>query len=482
MTPSSTSVAAAVASAHATFLASNQKSAQLHKDAAQHMPGGNTRTVIYAEPFPLAIESGEGNKLTSVDGRTYTDFLGEFSAGLFGHSHPRIAEAVQAALASGWNYGGESVCEKKLAAKVTQRFADGGVDLIRFTNSGTEANTFAIGAALEFTGRKKIVIFSSGYHGGTFVFPMDLCRWTHNGRVGEAPCRNMNLPHEFVAAPYNNLADTAAIIDALPKDSLAAILIEPVQGSGGCRPASPEFLRYLRDTCDKLGAMLIMDEVMSSRLGMAGALAAVPGETLKADLMTFGKWIGGGMTFGAFGGRKDVMSLFDPALGSARRLMHPGTYNNNVFTMNAGLAALEIFNAEAVADLNARGDRMKQGITQALFETGLYSKEHGQYLSDVLEVDSFSEETKLYTGKDSAPVALPPVFISSRGSMLNLRFSGPDAGYWHNVYYHFMLEKGIYLASRGYTPLNLVITDGDVDMFVAAVKEFLEKYKTNLAV
>ncbi|CAK7200435.1 hypothetical protein SEUCBS139899_003130 [Sporothrix eucalyptigena] len=480
-----TAVAEAVAAAHATFEGHNPESRRLHTEAGAHMPGGNTRTVLYAEPYPVAIRSADNNTLTSVDGRSYVDFLGEFSAGLFGHSHPRIAQAVQTALTSGWNYGGESVVEKQLAARFISRFSAGGIDLVRFTNSGTEANTFAIGAALAYTGRKKILIFSSGYHGGTFVFPMDLCRWMYSGSKGDPPCRVMNLPHEFVAAPYNNLAETKAIIDSLPADSLAAILIEPIQGSGGCRPAAPGFLRYLRETANKLGALLIIDEVMTSRLGPSGALAAISasegGEPIKADLMSFGKWIGGGMTFGAFGGRRDVMALFDPALGAAKRLMHPGTYNNNVFTMNAGLAALDIYNAEAVEALNSRGNKLKEGITKVLSAAGIYPADQMKYLSDVIEVDSFKGETKLYTGPDSAPMALPLVFLSSRGSMLNLRFSGPDAGHWHNIYYHFMLEKGIYMASRGYTPLNLVIEDKDVDMFIAAVESFLETYKMELS-
>ncbi|OAA54287.1 aminotransferase class 3 [Niveomyces insectorum RCEF 264] len=469
----------AVATAHATFQEHNPKSLRWHRSAAVHMPGGNTRTVLYAAPYPVAIKSGAGNTLTSVDGRTYVDFLGEFSAGLFGHSHPRIAQALQDALAGGWNYGGESLVEKRLAAMVTGRFWPAGVELVRFTNSGTEANTFALGAAVAFTGRHKVLVFSSAYHGSTFVFPMPLCRWLHGGGgVDEAPVRSMNLPHEFVAAPFNNIAETAAIVDALPPESLAAILVEPVQGSGGCRPATPEFLRYLRATADRLGALFVVDEVMTSRLGPSGALVALSGDDdLQADLMTFGKWMGGGMTFGAFGGRREVMSLFNPALGAAQRLVHPGTYNNNVFTMNAGIAALEIYDADAVADLNARGRRLKDGITAALFDAGLYPKEHAAYLTDVVEVDSFVDDTKLYIGPETPPLPLPPVFLASRGSMLNLRFSGPDAGHWHNLYYHFMLERGIYMASRGFTPLNLVIRDEDVDMFIAAVRDFLEIYK-----
>lgn len=382
-------------------------------------------------------------------------------------------------MATGWNYGGESLCEKELAKRVTERFAPGGLELVRFTNSGTEANTFAIGAALAFTGRRKILVFSSGYHGGTFIFPMDLCRWMHAGASGEPPCDTMNLPHEFVVAPFNNIAETAAIVDALPPDTLAAILIEPVQGSGGCRSATPAFLQFLRATADRLNALFIVDEVMVSRLGPAGALATYG---LRADLISYGKWIGGGMTFGAFGGRRDIMALFDPAQPASKRLMHPGTYNNNVFSMHAGVAGLEIFDADAVAALNARGDRLKKGITEALFATGIYPTTPGvaEHLQDVREVDSFTGGTQLYAGEDKPTLPLPKVFVASHGSLLNVRFSGPDASLWHNLYYHFMLEKGIYMASRGYTPLSLVITDADVDAFIAAAGDFFKTYSEQL--
>jgi len=133
---------------------------------------------------------------------------------------------------------------------------------------------------------------------------------------------------------------------------------------------------------------------------------------------------------------------------------------------------LEIFNAEKVKELNARGDHLKAGITEVLFEVGIYPREHAAYLQDVIEVDSFSGDTLLYTGNDQA-IPLPKVFISSRGSMLNVRFTGPDAELWHNLYYHHMLEKNIYLSSRGFTPLNLEITDENVEVFIGAVKEFI---------
>ena len=136
----------------------------------------------------------------SLDGDEYTDLLGEFSAGIFSHSEARIKDAVAKDMAGGWNFGGNSLLEKRFAAKVCERFGPSGIDLVRFTNSGTEANTTARGAAVVITSRRKILVFSGGYHGSTLVFPMTLMK----GLTAPA----MNLPYEFVFAPYNNIPET----------------------------------------------------------------------------------------------------------------------------------------------------------------------------------------------------------------------------------------------------------------------------------
>jgi glutamate-1-semialdehyde 2,1-aminomutase len=475
--------------AHARFRDANPVSARAHNMAGAHLPGGNTRSVLYAQPFPLAFKTAVDKTVTSLDGREYVDFLGEYSAGLFGHSHPKIRQAIASALDGGWNFGAETLQEKELASRITGRFSSAGLDLVRFTNSGTEANTMAIGTALAWTGRRKVLVFSNSYHGGTIFFPMPMCLWSHSGMSGPAPWRSVNLPHDFVPAPFNNIAETQAIVDALPSDSLAAVILEPIQGSGGCRPASMPFLRYLRETCDKLGALLIVDEVMTSRLGPEGYLATLG---LQADLMTLGKWLGGGMSFGAFGGRRDVMSMYDPALPHDRGIVHAGTFNNNIFSMSAGIAALEVFSSDKVTELNKRGERMKAAITKCLVDLKLYPAEHAEQLQDVMEIDSFQQggSNRILaaggiksTAREDAPSTLPimpKVLITGRGSMLNVRFTGPDAAVWQNLYYHFMLEKGIYLASRGYTPLSLCITDEDVDIFTAAFEEFLTLHAQDL--
>ncbi|KAF4333053.1 acetylornithine aminotransferase [Fusarium beomiforme] len=201
----------------------------------------------------------------------------------------------------GWNFGGNSVWEKKLAKSMCERFRPSGMDLVRFTNSGTEANTTVLAAAVAITGKKKILVFSSGYHGSTLVFPSSSIQ----NRIPSI----MNLPHEFIYAPYNNIEETRLVLSSADTNSLAAILVEPIQGSGGCQPASPQFLHFLREVADNTKALLIVDEVMASRLGKSGYVAEIG---IKADFLTLGKYLGGGMTFGAFGGRRDLMERFDP--------------------------------------------------------------------------------------------------------------------------------------------------------------------------
>ncbi|EXJ82758.1 hypothetical protein A1O3_06573 [Capronia epimyces CBS 606.96] len=473
---SATQLQQAVAEAQAQYVSRNPQSFQLHQKAQQYLPGGNTRTVIYTPPFPLTFSGGKDATLTTVDGDVYVDFLGEFSAGIYGHSNARIKKAVVEALDAGWNLGGHGVYEKLLAAKVVERFRPSGIELVRFTNSGTEANTMAVATALHVTGRTKVLVFTSAFHGSTFVFPKAPMKSTTTA--------NLNLPHEFVLAPFNNMAETQAIVAALPAQSLAAIMVEPVQGSGGCRPATREFMHYLRQTADEQRAILIVDEVMASRLGFHGSCASLG---IRADLVSLGKYIGGGMTFGAFGGRRDLMELFDPARAL---LAHPGTFNNNVVSMAAGVEGLDIYDADKVASLNATGVSMKKAIQAILIDEGIYPR--GPDSSwDLIEVDSFHRPTMTRvstsgeadaeaTAESFKLVKLPLMFVTGRGSMLNLRFSGPQEAQWSALFYHHMLQNNIYIAQRGYSPLNLELTQVDVDAYVSAIQSFVSKHKTHL--
>ena len=187
------------------------------------------------------------------------------------------------------------------------------------------------------------MVFDGGYHGAVFGFA-----------GGGSP---INAPFDYVLAPYNDMAATRALIERHAAD-LALVILEPMMGGGGCIAAEPAFLAMLREATTKVGALLILDEVMTSRLAPGGLQRCV---AIKPDLTTLGKYIGGGMSFGAFGGRGDIMDLFDPRRPDA--LPHAGTFNNNVLTMTAGLAGLtEVYTPEAARALNARGDALRERL------------------------------------------------------------------------------------------------------------------------
>lgn len=417
----------------AEFAAKRPKTKALHERAKAVMPGGNTRTVLFSWPFPIRVERTEGSELYDVDGHVYTDFVGEYSAGIYGHSHPRIAKAVNEALAGGINMGAHHSREVAFAEAVAQRF---NLEKLRFTNSGTEANMMALAAARCFTGRPKIMAMIGGYHGGTLYFG-----------GGGSP---VNAPYDFVLGRYNDVASTRSVIRA-EGAALAAIIVEPMLGSGGCIPGSVEFLKMLREEAAVHGIVLVFDEVMTSRLYPNGLSAKLG---LDPDLKVLGKYIGGGMSFGAFGGRADIMDQFDPTHPGA--LPHAGTFNNNTLTMTAGLAGItEIFTAEACTDLNARGERLKDAINQLFRSYQASWQTTGQ--GSLINIHPVMGEV---TGPDDLKTA--------------------DMRLRRLLFLH-LLDHGIYVAERGFMALSLMISDNDGTALVKALDGFLTKYRAVFA-
>jgi glutamate-1-semialdehyde 2,1-aminomutase len=292
------------------------------------MPGGNTRSVLHFEPFPLYAERGRGARIWDVDGIEYLDFVGEFSAGLFGHSDPVITAAIKRALDDGVVLAAPTDLEVRLAELLVERFPS--IERVRFCNSGTEANILALMTARVATGRNAILVFNGAYHGGVLTFPLGGNR--------------LNLPLDFVFAEYNDTEATEQLIEKLG-DSLAAVIVEPILGAAGNIPATREFVAGLRGATSKTGALLIFDEVKTSRCGAGGMQAHFD---VTPDLTTLGKYIGGGLACGAFGGRADIMMAFDPARRDG--LKHAGTFNNNVCAMAAGVVALSEVFTKAKAD------------------------------------------------------------------------------------------------------------------------------------
>jgi glutamate-1-semialdehyde 2,1-aminomutase len=425
--PGNIDIEAALAEAEEHYRARNPRSLAQHHEACGAMPGGNTRSAIHVDPFPLTIARGEGARLWDLDGHEYVDFLSEFTAGIYGHSHPAIRQAIDAALDEGLNFGAHNAAEAQFAAAICARFPS--IELVRFTNSGTEANLMAVSAACAITGRPRILVFKGGYHGGVFYF-------RGHGSL-------LNAPFEYLLGHYNDLEAVAALVRP-HRSELAAILIEPMQGTTGCIPAEPSFLAGLRALANETGALLIFDEVMTSRLAPGGLQEA---HGILPDLTTLGKYVGGGMSFGAFGGRADVMERFDPRRPDA--FQHAGTFNNNVLTMSAGLVGLtQIYTPECCSALNASGDRLRQRLNAVAHRHGLAVQFTG--LGSMLAIHMTDRPIRSQEDAEQGNAALRDLF-------------------WFDL-----VARGIWFAKRGMFALSIALDDSDHDQLVEAVEDFAQ--------
>jgi glutamate-1-semialdehyde 2,1-aminomutase len=410
-----------LAAAHHRYAVARPTSKALFERACAVMPAGSTRSVLGIQPFPFRIGDAHGARLVDVDGHEYVDLLGDFSAGLLGHDPGPVAAAVTARLARGWSLGATHTDEIRLAELVCARFSS--IEQVRFTNSGTEANLMAIQLARHATGRNRVVVFEHGYHGGLL----------HFGPGGEA----LRAPFAYDVATYNDLGSVATHF-ADHGDEIACVVVEPMMGAGGCIPGSSAFLGGLRALCDAHGALLVFDEVMTSRMAHGGAqqrLGVMP------DLTALGKYLGGGMTFGAFGGRADLMAAFDPARGGT--LTHGGTFNNNVVSMAGGVAALsEVLTSTGLDALYERGESLRRRLGDVLGASGL-----------PICVSGWGSMMAVHTV--AGPVSSPADTDGSDAVLKELLF-------------HELLGRGFYVAPRGFIALSMAITDDDCDAFVAA--------------
>jgi len=428
-------LADALAEAEAQYRRRNPKSAARHDEAAQHMPGGNTRTVLFFTPFPLTWAGGKANRLTDLDGHEYLDLLGEYTAGLFGHSDPVIQAAQKKAIDDGTVLGGPNQYEARLAAAIRARFPS--IELMRFTNSGTEATLLALSAVrAQRPDRPRVMTFGHGYHGSVFYFSKKSAA--------------LNMPLPWVIGEYNNVEASRSLLRQHAKE-LAAVVVEPMQGGGGCIPGTPEFLGMLREECTKAGIVLIFDEVMTSRVS-PGGLQGLLG--IKPDMTTLGKYLGGGASFGAFGGKRELMERFDPNRPDA--LAHAGTFNNNVISMAGGLAGLtQVFTPKEAVRLNALGDRLRQRLN----EVARSRKAPFQATGVGSLIGLHFARKPIVTAADAHPA--DPAIEKAQGDL-------------HKLLHLEMMERGFYFARRGFIALSLPTTDADADSFAAAIDDFLQ--------
>jgi glutamate-1-semialdehyde 2,1-aminomutase len=353
-------------------------SRELWERALDSFPGGNTRTTIFHDPYPVYLVRGEGCRVTDVDGVERIDFINNYTSLILGHCHPRVVEAVRRQAGQLMSAAAPSELEVALAEELRTRLPS--IERIRFANSGTEATMLALRAARAFTGRSTIATFAGGYHGShDYAASIPASASVPPGAPGVPSA----VSETIVVAPYNDIERTRAALEPHLAD-LAAVIVEPVLGAGGVVPATREFLVFLRDLTRDAGALLVFDEVIAFRIGYHGAQGRFG---VTPDLTTLGKVIGGGLPVGAFGGRADVMALFDPR--SERALGHGGTFNANPLSMAAGLATLSELTPELYAALETLAVQLKERLEGS---TGLSVRQIGSLFAiDVPEPSSPSE-------------------------------------------------------------------------------------------
>jgi len=445
----------------AEYMTKTGRSRALHEEALAVMPGGNSRTTTFFDPYPFYVQRGLGAHIWDADGVDRVDFNGNYTSLVLGHAPAEVLKAVEQVAQSGLSFPGPTEHEIRLAEALTRRVAS--MESVRFTNSGTEATMNAVRLARGFTGRPKIAKFEGAYHGthdwvmvsvtpdpkaaGSRKHPKPVA-WS----AGLPPAV---LKHTLVL-PWNDIEACEEIITK-EAPNLAAVLVDPLLGIGGVIPPAEGFLERLRALTEQHGIVLIFDEVISLRVAWGGAQERFG---VRPDLTTLGKIIGGGLPIGAFGGRRDIMDFYDPRGGgdprrggdpqrSGARIPHGGTFNANPLTMVAGLATLNALTPEAYSRLDALGERLRGGVTRLLAATRRRGQVTG--LGSLFCLHWTSEPVTDYRSSRPRDLDMPMrVFLG-------------------------LLNEGILLTQRGLGACSLAMIDEDVDRFVNALARVLAR-------
>lgn len=342
------------------------RSVELFERAQHSMPGGNTRTTVYSRPYPIYAKKAQGCHIEDVDGHEIIDCLNNFTALIHGHAHPHIVEAITQAARRGSAFGMPTEAEIHLAEILTGRVSS--IETIRFTNSGTEAVMMAIKGARAYTNRFKLAKLEGAYHGAYDYAEVSLAAgpnsWgdmTHPRAVPYAKGTPRGILDDVVVLPFNDVEATRKLL-LENRDSLAAVLVDPIPNRVGLIRATDAYLQMLRKVTHEIGAVFILDEVISLRLAKGGAQSICH---IEPDLTIMGKIIGGGMPVGAFGGRREIMSVFDPSSGHPL-VSHGGTFTANTVTMEAGIASMELLDDAAFKHLDATGTLLRAGLQRVL--------------------------------------------------------------------------------------------------------------------
>ena len=421
-----------------------ERSAALFAQASQRMPGGvnsPVRSFAHVGEVPVFVKRAYGSRVEDEDGNVFIDYVGSWGPLILGHRPQCVVDALHEALDQGTGYGLPTAAESEMAQLMIDAYP--GMEEVRMVNSGTEAVMSALRLARGATGRDKIIKFEGCYHGHSdaMLVKAGSSAVAEGGRPSSAGVP-IDTAKDTLTAQYNNLDSVASLFAQYPGE-IACVIVEPVAANMGVVGPNPGFLEGLRALCDKEGALLIFDEVITGfRLAKGGAQEYFG---IKADIVTFGKIIGGGMPVGAYCGSRALMEHIAPC-GS---VYQAGTLSGNPVAMAAGLTQLSYLNShpEVYTDISAKADRLADGMRQAAAESGANVRinQVGSLVAPFFtpdSVESFTDATKSDLKKYAA-------------------------------YFEKMLANGIYLAPAQFEAMFLssAHTDADLENTIAAVKQ-----------
>jgi len=425
---------------------SRQVSNKLFESAKKVLPGGVNSPVRAFKSVggsPIFIDRAEGTYLYDADGNRYVDYIASWGPMILGHAPKEVIDAITSSAQKGTSFGIPTSLETSIAETVVEMAPN--IDQIRFVNSGTEACMSAVRLARGFTGKDKIIKFSGCYHGHADPFLIEAGSGAVTFGSPNSPGVTKGTAKDTLLARFNDLENVQAVFQANPNE-IAAVIIEPVAGNMGCIPPKAGFLEGIRALCNEHNTLFIFDEVMTGfRLAKGGAQELLG---VDADIVTYGKVIGGGLPVGAFGARKEIMSYLAPE----GPVYQAGTLSGNPLAMTAGLTTLQILNRDPEIYSRLR-DKTK-------------------YLADLMETE-LKEKSLDYQ-------------LNRMGSMMSLHFTDTEVvdfdtsskgnNELFKKYFHAMLDRGIYLPPSAFESyfLNDAITYDDLDQTAQAFREFLK--------
>ena len=431
------------------YLELTPKSKAVWEEAKQYLPGGDSRNSIFWDPYPIFVEQASGAHVIDADGVDRLDFIGTMTTLVLGHGPQPVVDAVREQLERGVVYNAPNQHQVRLARLLCQRIPS--FDQVRFTNSGTEATLNTIRAARAVTGKSLIAKAEGGYHGShdtvsvsVRVDPRKAGKRLRPDALAATQGLADGVLDSVVVLPFNETGPARERLEE-HKHELAAVIVEPMLGSVGMLPATHEFLNMLREFTAENGIVLIFDEVISYRVAPGGAQEYYG---VTPDMTSLGKIIGGGFAVGAFGGRRDIMDLYDPSHG-APRVAHAGTFNANPVTMLAGSVTLEQLTPEVYRRLAEVTEYLRQGLREA--------------------------------GRDLET----PVQVTGLGSLFGIHFTDEtlvgyrdiavaDPGFRHQVFLGLMNE-GILMAPNLVGAISTAINEAEADSFIGAFRRVLER-------